>query len=298
MALNLPVRIKHIFLTFLQQWYATQDPSFKWDIDPKKTGIFIGDKYISAPEIVEKVPSIIVSRGQMAWAFTSIDQLETTDLYMSVVDHNNPTGYMDPNVKRTDLMRCSLTFMCLSTNGIEAETLANTLIQNLVGYKYQLRHNGIHQILGISMDVEQLIRSDAGVRLVSVPVNVVFTVQETIATTLDLYTITVLMDSNFIPYAEEGPYGNVYRSFFSYMISGNIMFFDEPPPVGSTLSVSFLGRYTMTYYTNITPSGLIDGINTVFYLPEAVYTAFAILSGIVVIPHDTGPPDYFTYTYS
>jgi hypothetical protein len=82
------------------------------------------------------------------------------------------------------------------------------------------------------------------------------------------------------------------------MISGNIMFFDEPPPVGVGLSVSFLGRYTMNYYSNITPSGLIDGINTVFYLPEAVYTAFAILSGIAVIVHDTGPPAYFTYTYS
>jgi hypothetical protein len=299
MALNLPVQAKKIFLSFLQNWYATQDTNYVWNVDPRLTKIFIGDKYIAAPEIVEKVPSIVLSRGQMAWAFTSIDQLETMDLMMSVQDKNSATGYQDPNVKRTDLMRCSVTFMCLSTNGIEAETLANTLMNNIIAYKYQLRHNGIHQILGVSMDVEQLVRSDAGVRLVSVPVNVVFTMQHTLATTLDLYTITVLIGGEFVPYAESGPYGNVYRSFFSYQISGHTMYFNEPVPSGYSLSVSYRGRYTLNYYSSITPSGLIDGINRVYYLPEDVYTTYAIVSGFVVIPYtNTGPPSYYDYLLS
>jgi len=234
----------------------------------------------------------------MSWAFTSIDQLKTTDLMMSVLDPSSPNGWMDPNVKRTDLMRCSVTLTCLSTNGIESETLANTIIQNLVGYKQQLRHNGIHQILGISMGEEQPVRGDVAPRLSAVPVNVVFTVQSNIATTLDLYTITVLMDGDFVPYTEGGPYGNVHQSFFSYEISGNVMSFNEPPPAGATLSVSFTGRYTLNRYVNVTPSGLVDGINYMFYLPEAVYTTYAILSGIVVYPYIDHTADYFNYTYS
>jgi hypothetical protein len=298
MALNLPIRVKKIFLSFLQNYYATQDARLIWNVDQRLTKIFIGDKYIAAPEVVERVPSIIVSRGQMAWAYTSIDQRETVDLPMSVPDRNSATGYMDPNVKRTDLVRCNITLMCLSTNGIEAETIANTVFQNLVGYKDQLKHNGIHQILGVSMDTEQLVRGDMGSRLVSVPINVLFTVQSTIATTLDLHTITVLMNGDFVPYAEAGPYGNVYRSHFSYQVSGLTMFFNEPPPSGVQLSVSFTGRYTLNRYVNVTPAGLIDGLNYIYYLPEAVYTSFAILSGIVVIPYIGTGAGYFNYTYS
>lgn len=277
MAVNLPIAIKRVFLSFLQEWYATQDPKLIWNVDRRLTKIFIGDKFISSPEVVEKMPSIILSRGQLVWAQTSIDQMQTVDLPMS-------SAGMDPNKKRTDLVRASITFQCISQNGIEAETIANTLFLNLVGFKDQFRRNGIHQIMGISMGEETLLRSDVAPRLVAVPVNVVFTVQASIATTLDLFTIAVLMDTEFVPYAEGGPYGNVYHDWFSYEISGNQLQFSYPPFSGSTLATTFVGRYTLTPYSNVTPAGIVDGVNKVFTLPEAVYTEYAIFSGLVVDP--------------
>jgi hypothetical protein len=298
MSQNLPINIKKVFLSFMQKWYTDQDPTFVWNVDPRLTQIFIGDSYIEAPEIIEKMPSIVVSRGDLSWAFTSIDQLVTQNLPMSVPSNSSPTGYMDPDKLRTDLIRCSITFLCISRNGIEAETIANRIFYNLVGYKDQLKHNGIHQILGISMGKEQLVRGDTVARLVSVPINVVFTIQSSIATTLDLYTITVLYDGDFAPYSEAGPYGNVYNSVFAYQISGNMLYFSEAPPIGSTLSVSYTGRYTLNKYVNITPSGLIDGFNSVYSLPEYVYTSYYVVSGFAIYASiDTRPP-YFNYTYS
>lgn len=277
MGVNLPVSIKRVFLSFLQEWYSTQDTKLVWNVDRRLTKIFIGDKFIASPEIVEKMPSIILSRGQLVWAQTSIDQMKTVDLPMSVAG-------MDPNKERTDLVRASITLQCISQNGIEAETMANTLFLNLVGYKDQFRRNGIHQIMGVSMGEETPLRSDVSPRLIAVPVNVVFTVQASIATTLDLFTIGVLMDTSFVPYAEGGPFGHVYHDWFSYEISGNQMQFSYPPFSGSVLSASFTGRYTLNTYTNVTPAGLIDGINKTFTLPEAVYTEYAILSGVVIDP--------------
>jgi hypothetical protein len=289
MSLNLPIAIKKVFLSFVQQYYATEDSRLVWNVDKRLTKIFIGDKFIAAPEVVEKMPSIILSRGTMTWAQTSIDQMQNTDLYSA-------TEGMDPNKKRTDLVRASITFQCISQNGIEAESIANNLFLNFVGYKDQLRRNGIHQIMGVSMGEETLIRSDAAPRLVSVPVNIVFTTQVSLATTLDLYTIKVLIDGDFTPYAEEGPYGRVYREWFSYEISGSHMMFSYPPPSGSAIKVDYTGKYTLTQYTDVTPAGIVNGINTHFILPEDVYTTYVIVSGFIIDPLTID--SYTEYTYS
>jgi len=275
MALNLPIAIKKVFLSFVQQWFATQDSRLVWNVDKRLTKIFIGDKFIAAPEVVEKMPSIILSRGQMVWAQTAIDQMQQTDL---------PMG--PSNKRRTDLVRASVTFQCLSQNGIEAETIANTLFLNFVGYKDQLRSNGIHQIMGVSMGEEQLVRSDVVPRLVAVPVNVVFTTQASIATSQDLYAIQVVVISGvYTPYMEDGPYGHVYQDWFSYYISGSALLFSTPPPSGAVLSVGYTGKYTLQQYTNLTPAGIADGVNMKFSLPEDVYSIYNNYSGLVIDPY-------------
>jgi hypothetical protein len=296
---NLPLNIKKVFLSFIQQYYATEDPRLTWNVDKRLTKIFIGDKYIAAPEVVEKMPSIVLSRGTMTWAQTSIDQRLMTDLPMS-------SGGVDPNKIRTDLVRASVTFQCVSQNGVEAESLANVLFMLLVGYKDQLRKNGIHQILNITMGEEVLIRSDVAPRLTAVPVNVTFTVQASMATTLDLYLIKVLVDDRFTPYAEgtlwgEDPYrtvlyGRVHRDWFSYEISGSNMHFNEPPPSGAVIDVTYTGRYTLTQYNHIAPAGLINGLNKHYTLPEDVYTGYYVVSGFVIDPLDVDP--YTEYNYS
>jgi len=288
MGVNLPVAIKKVFLSFIQNYYATEDPRLVWNVDKRLTRIFIGDKFIAAPEVIEKMPSIILSRGQMMWAQTAIDQLQSSD--------NPVMGGMFQNKKRTDLVRGNVTFQCISQNGIEAETIANTLFLNLVGYKDQLRANGIHQIMGVSMGEESVLRSDVAPRLVSVPVNVVFTAQVSIATTFDLYLIRVLVDETFTPYAPDEPGSNVYDNWFAYAVSGNTLMFSRPPASGANITTAYTGKYTLQQYLDVVPSGVINGINTIFTLPEEVYTTYTILSGIILDPYKVN--SYVAYTYS
>jgi hypothetical protein len=276
MAANIPVDIKRCFLSFIQSWFRTQHPTLVWNADPRLTKIFIGDKYIASPAIVEKMPSIILSRGTLSWAQTSIDQRLTVDLPFGAVNGSYP------NMERTDLVRASVTFHCISQNGIEAESLANILFVNLVGHKDSLRKNGVHQILGISLGEENMIRGDVVPRLMSVPVHVMFTIQASVATTYDVYTISAKYNQSYIPYLSELEGFNLQDYWFGYSLSGQYMNFTQPPPSGGSLLVSYLGKYTLTQYTNITPSGVIDGLNTVFGLPEEVSTPYSTLADTVL----------------
>ena len=274
--MNLPVDIKKVFLSFVQEWFQTQHSTLPWDPDIRRTKIFIGDKFVADSVTVERTPSIILTRGDMSWAQSSIDQMQNVDYPFS------PTG--EPaNKKRTDLIKASITFQCVSQNGIEAETLANILFLNIVGYKDQFRSNGIHQIIGTSMGEEVLLRGDVVPRLIAVPVHILFTVQASLATTLDLYTIEVLIDGDFTPYAEDtvlNAEGSVYNNWLAYEVSGLSLIFSLAPPAGSQLAVTYTGKYTLQQYVNVTPAGIADGNNKIFTLGEDVYTPYYIFSGI------------------
>lgn len=267
---NIPLGIKKVFLSFAQTYYATADSNFTWNVDPRQTEIFIGDKYAVAPSIVERMPSIILSRGTMTWAQTSINQLQSED---------NPI-MSDTTKKRTDLVRCNITLTCTSKNGIEAESIANTLFTILVGFKDQLRANGIHQILGVSMGEEIPVRGDVEPRLMAVPVNILFTAQASMVTSNDYYDIQVFTDLQYTALLEPGI---VYDSWYSYLVSGNDLIFSYAPPVGVKLTANFQGKYTMSDYTDITPSGVIDGYNKVFTLPEDPYCYYYPLESMLIV---------------
>lgn len=263
---NIPLEIKRVFLSFAQAYFATQHPTLVWNVDPRYTKIFIGDKYALNPAVVERMPSIIFSRGTMAWAQTSMNQLQSQD--------NN---LADAAKKRSDLIRCSLTVQCTSKNGIEAESVANTLFTNLVGYKDQLRAKGIHQILGIAMGEEVPVRGDVESRLFSIPINITFTVQASVVTMHEYYDLQVQTDSHFTPLL----LGSVGSGWYSYTLSGASMIFSQPPPSGVSVKATFKGKYTLNQYTNVVPAGIYDGVNYTFVLPEEPYTAYETMQHFI-----------------
>lgn len=266
---NVPLGIKQVFLSFAQAYYATVDQTFTWDIDPRKTKIFIGDKYAVNPAIVERMPSIILSRGTLTWAQTSINQLLAQDSPIAA----------DTNKFRTDLVRANVTLTCTSRNGVEAEAIANTLFVNLVGFKDQLRVRGIHQILGISMGDAIPVRGDVESRLMAVPINILFTVQTSMVTTNDYYDIQVFTDLQFTPLTQAGI---IYDDWYSYLVSGNSLVFSYPPPEGVELTANYKGKYTLQQYTDVVPSGIIDGVNTIFTLGEDPFCMYDELYNIII----------------
>ena len=266
---NVPLEVKKVFLSFAQQYFKTEHPTLIWNVDPRQTKIFIGDKYSLNPAIVERMPSIILSRGTMIWAQTSINQLQEQD---------SPFGN-ETTKKRTDLVRCNVTIQCTSKNGIEAESIANLLFINLVGYKDQLRSHGIHQILGVSMGEEVPVRGDVEPRLMAVPINISFTVQSTVVTSTDDYDIRVTTNLADTPQIEEGI---VNKNWYSYLVSGNNLVFSEPPPVGASLKATYKGKYTLDQYTNVVPSGTCDGINVLYSLTEEPYCIYETLYHISI----------------
>lgn len=243
----LSTTIKKVFLSFAQQLFTTVQPlGLVWDVDPRKTQIFIADNYSVSPEIVESMPAIILVRGNAAWAQTSIDQRLSTSL---LNDHK----------LRKDLVRLSVTLQCTSKNGIEAEKIADTLFTSLVGYKDQFRKNGIHQILSISMGEERLVRADSTERLFAIPINVMFAVESEVAYTVDDYELLITVAGM----------QTLQHIDYEYSPGSGINYFN-PPVSGAAMLATYADAITLDQIVEV-PSGIVDGINRHFTLSHTVY---------------------------
>jgi hypothetical protein len=267
--MKLTNEIKRTFLSFAQLYFRDVHPTLTWNVDPRRTKIFIADKNVNAPASYEKSPSIILSRGTIGYAQTSIDQMQWQDkvIYESVK-------------KRTDLVRGSITYNCISSVGVEAEEIANCLFTQVVGFKDQFRKNGIHQIMGISMGEEQIIRGDAEPRAFLVPVNIQFTAQVGVMTIEDMYYINVYTDDDYLG---QIPEDGDDKYMFGYVVIDNELHFNYAPSIGTEIKVDYTGMYTLNRYSQyIVPSGLIDGSNTIFPLGENIYTPYYTYSGILI----------------
>lgn len=265
--MDIPIEIKKVFLSFVQQYFQTKYRGLVWNVDIRRTQIFIGDKNAVAPEIVEKMPSIVLNRGGMTYLQTSIDQTVKQTL--------------DSKTKhRADLVRATLTLACLSSNGLEAENIASKLFTILVAYKDEFRQHGIHQIMGISMGEEQMIRGDSVERLYMVPVNITFVFQVDVASTTNYYDLTLT--------AADGTTTLIER--LDYTISGgNYVVLTMPLHSGVNLRATYTGALTLSSYVSETPSGIYDGLHRIYSLYEAVYgygylmNDFTLGSGLVMV---------------
>lgn len=164
--------------------------------------------------------------------------------------------------QRADIIRATVNLICTSTSGIEAESVASRVFVMLTAYKDQLRKNGVHQIVGITLGEEQRVRGDAADRLSAVTVSVSFAYQVQIDSgtrdwKLKLYTDTTPQ--------------YILQEQLNYGVSGIQITLTLPLTSGTAIYADYTDAVTLTEYTHEVLSGLFDGVNKVYYLAHDPY---------------------------
>jgi len=256
---NYSLFIKRLFLSFAQAFFA-ESSKYRWSSDLTKTEVLIADKYSVDQKLIEKKPSIITERGSMRWDYTSMGQRQSLSL------QNQTEVY-------TDLIRGSLRYNCIAKNGLVAEELALMIFNALTGYKKQIRKRGIHQIIDITIGEENVVKSDSGIELTVVPVNLIYASQKTVTSSVDFYSIFVT--------STLGDTTKILVENLDYSVRQNTIIFSTAPLIGSLLQAIYLDAVTLTEHTE-TPDPATDSIVTEFYLDNFVYGYGPVIeSGIV-----------------
>jgi hypothetical protein len=136
-----------IFIKFLQLVFASfEKGAYQWGPDMTTTDIVIQGEGTVAAGVVERRPAIIVSRGPVAFTNISMNQFAGPLL-------DPKTGQFTPNWdfsldKRrfTDLLSSSVTFNCLSSEGLEAQRIAWTAAYAVRTLKPALMRCGLHRV--------------------------------------------------------------------------------------------------------------------------------------------------------
>jgi len=269
------LQIKRVFLNFLQQYFSTSsvDERYRWSSDYKQTRIIIADKNGVDRPTNEKRPLLILSRNSVRPMFSSLKQR------LSRQWHNNLESYMD-------LLEGSVVINCLSKSGVQAEELAHITMLSILAFRDSLKgYNGIHQITNIQIGEESNVLVDVNSVLVNVPVIVQFT--KNIAWT----PAPLLSSAGKITYQISGISYYWYEAL-DYDVFRNRLTTYEALPSGSTASVTYLHNTTLATTTE-TLSG-INGITTVFYLSNPVYSYYPVVQTIQF----SGLVSGITYAYS
>jgi len=249
---NYDITIKRTFLSFAQKLFE-QDPKYTWNIDPTVTEVHIVDKYAINLKVLEKKRSIVLTRGAYSFSMRGTGQhLESSTSF--------------PDIRRyTDTIRGTVTYNCLSQNGLVAEHMAHKLFVSMAGYKEQFRKNGINNILSLSIGEESVLKSDSNIELTTVPVHVQFETQKEFRLGEDFYSI-YLDDADDLRYYQ--------NTDFEVTPVGGIEFYDAPP-TGYVMTATYVDGITLDSRVE-TLTGDIDGINKDFTLQHTIYGEYPI----------------------
>lgn len=123
-----------LFCRFLQLMFAGFEKGHnRWTPDELSTEITITDQATIGREVVERRPTIILSRGPAAASNISIDQFFSQEL----------TGTRRVH---TDLISSSMTYNVLSKEGLEAQRIAWQCARFTRAYKRTLMKFGLHRV--------------------------------------------------------------------------------------------------------------------------------------------------------
>jgi hypothetical protein len=154
---------KDAILGVLQEFFSIEKNAgeFLWHADIKQSKILIADKYTINLEDVEKKPSIVVIRGAQSWGRRGIDQLQ---------------GWEGPNTgsRHTDIVLGTFNCTCMSANGLEAESLADTVFAFFSFFRKALREkvHALQDLQGVSLGEELVAVTDSKHDVSVVPVTV------------------------------------------------------------------------------------------------------------------------------
>lgn len=140
-----------VFVRFLQVLFATfEKGAYHWDLDEKASDITISDQATIRKEEVEKRPAIIISRGPLALTNVALDQ------FSGPIRQKDPTtgqtyfkSNQDPHTgqrRYTDLSSCTMTYNCLSREGLEAQRIAWIAGYFTRALKRTLMKAGLHRV--------------------------------------------------------------------------------------------------------------------------------------------------------
>lgn len=267
---------KRIFLGFAQSLFA-ENYALKWTLDPKTTGIIIGDKHFIESPLIEMKPAIILSRGPLRWGQHTIDQRMSYDL-------------MTLDKKFSDLIYGTVVYNVLSKTEYVTERLADYLFTKLTGYRDQFRKNGINNIRGISMGDAIILKNKTDIEFVNVPISVDYAMQRNVDyvhdTFSDMYIHSSLLSSSGADTAElgtgiTGTFGKgYYVQGIDYTISGiDITFITIPS--GVQLTFGYIGNITYVTYSEVVDVPF-DNALYAYALQEPVDYIHPLYSGLII----------------
>lgn len=176
-----------VFVRFMQLVFASfEKGAYRWNADEKLSEITISDQSTIKKEVVERRPAIIISRGPAAFGNTSMDQLAGPLLDKQKDGSTKFTANMDPitgSKRFTDLLSSTMTYNCLSREGIEAQRIAWISAYATRTLKRALLKVGLHRVgedvsIGSESAPGSIVQPDSN-EIVMVSVSVPFYFQDT-----------------------------------------------------------------------------------------------------------------------
>lgn len=166
---NAAIFLKRTGLEFLQTLFSVREAgSFKYvSGDNTKSEITITDLHAVELDAVNSRPAIIAVRGPLS--FQGVGGIG------NVQERSIRTG----SYVFTDMLLGSVTFICMSREGIEAENIAHLVFNSFKYFKPVLQKYGYFTIKSLSLGSEMLVEQEgADDKTTIVPVNVTAMIQD------------------------------------------------------------------------------------------------------------------------
>jgi hypothetical protein len=274
---NAILDVKHTFISFAQKYFENHS-RFTWTSDLRTTKLIVADKNTIELEVLDRKPGIILSRGTTQWAMVAgqkgIGDTHKGFMYADGLEKLEGP-FTEVGVSRKeykDLIEGTVTFNCISQNGVQAEEIANELFITLTAYKTEIYKHGIHRIHGISLGEESIIRSNADVELAVVPVTLRYSAQRTITTSLHTYNLSVVFNEDTTVF--EGIHYRVEPAESG--ITYDALEFRDAPITGTEIVATYADLVTLDEVVDDLTSQ-VDGTNTTFELSARPYGYYKIV---------------------
>lgn len=139
-----------VFVRFLQVLFQSfEKGAYRWDLDDKNSDITISDQSTIRAEEVEKRPAIVVTRGPLAMTNVSMDQFAGPILQRDAQGKEYFKANLDAQTgarRHSDLSSCTMTYNCLSREGLEAQRIAWICGYFTRALKRTLMKAGMHRV--------------------------------------------------------------------------------------------------------------------------------------------------------
>jgi hypothetical protein len=173
-----------IFTRFLQLVFASfEKGSYQWSQDFGTTDIVIQGEGTVQTEVVEKRPAIVVSRGPVAFTNLVLDQFAGPLLDAQTGKLTRNLNLVTGERRHTEMLSASVSYNCLSKEGLEAQGIAWRCAYATRVLKRALLRVGMHRVgeelqVGSESPPGSIVQPDPK-EIIMVPVGVPFYFQQT-----------------------------------------------------------------------------------------------------------------------